>query len=394
MNIYEVKEIRAKTTVYLGVGAIQKINDIAQNLKSMGIEKILVMTGRGAYKSTGAWDFVESALKSNNIDYVLYDKVTPNPTADHVDEAVKIGRDFGASGVIGIGGGSPIDAAKSAAILLEYKDKTCRDLFEFRFTPAKAAPVVAINLTHGTGTEADRFAVVSIPEKQYKPAIAYDVIYPIYSIDDPQLMVNLPKDQTLYVSLDSVNHVIEAATSKVRSPYTILLAKETVRLVSKYLHRVLQHPDDLPSRYFLTYASMIAGICFDNGLLHLTHALEHPLSGMKPEVTHGLGLAVLLPQVVEQIYPAVPEVLAEVLSPIVGSLKGTPDEVGKVKDYLKQWLRSVGMTYRLDHLGFTHGDVDKLTDLAFTTPSLDLLLSMSPIEATKDVVSKIYSDSL
>ncbi|MFV3012284.1 iron-containing alcohol dehydrogenase [Clostridium botulinum] len=394
MAINEIREIRSKTTVYLGVGAIEKIYDIASNLKNMNIDKVLIVTGRGAYKKTGAWEYVEKALEKENIAYILYNEVTPNPTADQVDEAARMGNELDAKAVIGIGGGSPIDAAKSAAILLEYKDKTARDIYEFKFTPEKAAPVIAINLTHGTGTEGDRFAVVSIPEKEYKPAIAYDCIYPLYAIDDPQLMVKLPIHQTCYVSVDAINHVVEASTSKVASPYTILLAKETVRLVSRYLPQVLQHPGDLTARYYLTYASLIAGICFDNGLLHFTHALEHPLSGVKPDLSHGLGLGILLPAVIKEIYPSVSEVLADILSPIVYGLEGNPGEAEIAAKGIEKWLYSIGITEKLTDLGFKENDVEKLTKLAFETPSLDLLLSMAPIDADEKVVSNIFRNSL
>lgn len=394
MAINEIREIRSKTTVYLGVGAIEKIYDIASNLKNMNIDKVLIVTGRGAYKKTGAWEYVEKALEKENITYILYNEVTPNPTVDQVDEAARMGNELGAKAVIGIGGGSPIDAAKSVAILLEYKDKTARDIYEFKFTPEKAAPVIAINLTHGTGTEGDRFAVVSIPEKEYKPAIAYDCIYPLYAIDDPQLMVKLPIHQTCYVSVDAINHVVEASTSKVASPYTILLAKETVRLVSRYLPQALQHPGDLTARYYLTYASLIAGICFDNGLLHFTHALEHPLSGVKPDLSHGLGLGILLPSVIKEIYPSVSEVLADILSPIVCGLEGNPGEAEIAAKGIEKWLYSIGITEKLTDLGFKENDVEKLTKLAFETPSLDLLLSMAPIDADEKVVSNIFRNSL
>ncbi|RHW66008.1 iron-containing alcohol dehydrogenase [Clostridium botulinum] len=394
MAINEIREIRSKTTVYLGVGAIEKIYDIASNLKNMNIDKVLIVTGRGAYKKTGAWEYVEKALEKENITYILYNEVTPNPTVDQVDEAARMGNELGAKAVIGIGGGSPIDAAKSVAILLEYKDKTARDIYEFKFTPEKASPVIAINLTHGTGTEGDRFAVVSIPEKEYKPAIAYDCIYPLYAIDDPQLMVKLPIHQTCYVSVDAINHVVEASTSKVASPYTILLAKETVRLVSRYLPQALQHPGDLTARYYLTYASLIAGICFDNGLLHFTHALEHPLSGVKPDLSHGLGLGILLPSVIKEIYPSVSEVLADILSPIVCGLEGNPGEAEIAAKGIEKWLYSIGITEKLTDLGFKENDVEKLTKLAFETPSLDLLLSMAPIDADEKVVSNIFRNSL
>lgn len=392
ININQVCEIRTKTTVYLGVGAIIKIHDICASLKKDSIDKVVILTGKAAYKTTGAWDHVEKALKENNIEYISYNKVTPNPTVDEVDQAAKIAKEFGAKAVIGIGGGSPIDASKSVAILLAYPDKTARDIYEFKFTPDKAVPVIAINLTHGTGTEADRFAVVSIPEKEFKPAIAYDCIYPLYAIDDPALMVGLPKNQAIYVSVDAVNHVIEGATSKVASPYTIMMAKETIRLVAKYLPIIIENPEDLEARYYLLYASLIGGICFDNGLLHLTHALEHPLSGMKKDIIHGLGLGVILPGVVKQIYTAVPEIMAEILSPITEGLKGTADEAAEAGVMVERWLSSVGITQKLRDLGFVESDIDKLVNLAFETPSLDLLLSMAPVEATKERVREIYCD--
>ncbi|AEG58757.1 iron-containing alcohol dehydrogenase [Desulforamulus ruminis] len=393
--IHEVREIRVKTTVFLGVGAIKKIHDIAAELKQKrGIDKVVILTGKGSYKSTGAWDHVSAALEKNGIQHVLYNKVTPNPTVDQVDEAAKMGKELGAQGVIAIGGGSPIDAAKSVAILLAYPGKTARDVYEFKFTPDQAVPIVAINLTHGTGTEADRFAVVSIPEKEHKPAIAYDCIYPLYSIDDPALMTKLPENQTRYVSIDAVNHIVEAATSKVASPFSIMLAKETVRLISEYLPKALAQPEDLTARYYLLYASLIAGVAFDNGMLHFTHALEHPLSAVKPDLAHGLGLAVILPAVVKQIYPSSAAVLADVFSPIIPGLKGVPDETEKAAKGIEQWLASVGITSKLKDLGFTEGDVEKLTDLAFNTPSLDLLLSLAPVPADRERVAAIYHDSL
>lgn len=98
------------------------------------------------------------------------------------------------------------------------------------------------------------------------------------------------------------------------SPYSILLAKEAVRLIVRYLPVAVNDPENLVARYYLLYASAIAGISFDNGLLHLTHALEHPLSAVKPEIAHGLGLGAILPAVVKTIYPAVAEVLADIYS--------------------------------------------------------------------------------
>lgn len=166
INPTRIFELRCKNTTYFGVGSIKKIEDILEVLKHKGIDNVIFVTGKNSYKVSGAWDVIEPALNTLGFKYSLYDKVGPNPTVDMVDEAAKFGRETGAKAVIGIGGGSPIDTAKSVAVLLEYTDKNARELYELKFTPEKAAPIIAINLTHGTGTEVDRFAVATIPEKK------------------------------------------------------------------------------------------------------------------------------------------------------------------------------------------------------------------------------------
>ena len=394
IDINQVLEIRTRTLVYFGCGAIEKIEDIARDLKSKGIDKLIVMSGRNAYKSTGAWDYVEKALKNNGIGYINYDKVTPNPTTQAIDEAAGMAREFGAKAVITIGGGSPTDAGKSVAILLKNEGKNASDIYEFKFTPTEAAPIVAINLTHGTGSETNRFAVATILEKNYKPAIAYDCIYPTYAIDDPKLMAKLSPKQTRFVSIDAVNHVVEAATSTVASPYSISLARQVVDLVAEYLPKAIANGEDLEARYFLCYAAMMAGVAFDNGLLHYTHALEHPLSALKPDFSHGLGLAILLPAVIRNIYASKAETLAYILEPIVAGLKADASDTEKAATGVYEWLKSVDVPNKLTDEGFTEADVKTLTDLAFTTPSLDGLLGIAPTKATKEAVETIYRESL
>lgn len=390
INIHEVREIRTRTSVFFGCGAIQKMFDIASDLRVKGLDRVIVMSGKNAYKATGAWDVTQKALTENGIAYVNYDGVTPNPTSTAVNEATKLAREFGAKAVISIGGGSPTDAGKSVAILLEYPEKDANDIYEFKFTPEKAVPIIAINLTHGTGTETNRFAVVTLPEKDYKPAIAYDCIYPMYAIDDPQLMTKLSPKQTRYVSIDAVNHVVEAATSTVTSPYAVTLAREVITLVAQYLPKAIENPEDLEARYYLAYAAMMGGVCFDNGLLHYTHALEHPLSAVKHELSHGLGLAMLLPAVVKNIFSSKAETLKYILEPIAGKVT-TADEAEKG---IYEWLKSVGVSNKLKDEGFTEADIPNLVNLAFTTPSLDGLLAIAPTKATKEAVEEIYRNSL
>ena len=389
-----VREIRTKTTTYLGVGAIDKIDDIFGEFKEEGISVVLCVTGGHSYKLTGAWDKVEAAAARHGLRLALYNKVTPNPTTDSVDEAAALGREAGAGAVLCIGGGSPIDCGKSAAILLANPGKTAEELYCYKFTPRAALPIVAVNLTHGTGSEVNRFAVATITRLNYKPAIAYDCIYPTWAIDDPALMTGLSEKQTRFVSIDAVNHSVEAVTSVIASPLSVTLGREAIALVAQFLPSALKNPGDLTARYYLLYASMLAGSAFDNGMLHYTHALEHPLSAVKPDLTHGLGLSMLLPAVVKHIYPVRATVLADVLSPLVPGLKGDPAEAETAAKGVEKWLAGVGAPKKLSDEGFSSADIDKLTKLAFTTPSLGFLLSLAPNKADAEAVRRIYSDSM
>lgn len=392
--IDQVRAISLRGKIYFGVGAITYIEEIIGELQKEGVEKLLVVTGKNAYISCGAWEVIESVLLSKGVKFAVYSGVTPNPTAAQVDAAVQLGVSVGAQAVIGIGGGSAIDAAKSAAVMLKYPDKKCADLYEYTFTPTEALPIVAVNLTHGTGTECNRFAVVSIPEKNYKPAIAYDLIYPRYAIDDPALMTGLSLAQTRYVSIDAMNHVIEAATSRSANTLSIQLAAETIRLVTEYLPLAEKDPKDLKARYFLAYAAMIAGWAFDNGLLHYTHALEHPLSAVKSDLAHGLGLAMLLPAVVENIWQESGPLLAQLFAPFAPGLDGSPKGAAKAAHAVQKFLVAHGVSEKLSDLGFTEDDVPVLTELAMNTPSLGGLLDQAPTYADRVAVSAIYLNSM
>ena len=207
-------------------------------------------------------------------------------------------------------------------------------------------------------------------------------------------MIKLSPKQTRYVSIDSVNHVIEAATAVTANPLSILLAGETIRLVAEYLPKALANPEDLKARYCLSYASMIAGTAFDNGLLHFTHALEHPLSGIKPELAHGLGLSMILPAIIEECYPACSATLGTILRPLTPDLKGTPDEAHKAARGVETWPADMGVPQKLEDEGFTENDIPRLCELTRTTPSLGLLLSVAPVPATPERIEKIYRRSL
>jgi alcohol dehydrogenase class IV len=383
----------ARPVTYFGAGAINKTSDIARELRKEGITSIVVITGKTAYKTTGAWKKVKSTLEKENIRYELYDKVRANPTYEGCEEAARIGEEAGAKAFLAIGGGSAIDTAKTAAVLIKSPEKRASDFYEKRDEIKAAAPVIAINTTHGTGSETNAIAVTQ-SDGRFKPFIASPYIYPAYSIEDPELTLTLSKEQTIFTAMDALNHVTEATTSSVRNPYSMLLGIETVRLVKEYLPVSVKEPANLGARYWLMYASALGGISFDIGLLHITHSLEHTLSALKPDVAHGSGLIAILPAVVKQIYPALPEVLADLYRPIIPDLRGSPDEAYHAAKKLEEWIFSMGATEKLSDMGFAEEDLDELVKVTGESPMSRILLPLAPIAVDEKTTREIFRDSL
>jgi len=384
--------LNLRTTLFFGIDAIHSFEKIAKYIVTQDLSPLLIITGKSSYKKCGAWNVVKEILESYEIEYAHYDGVSSNPTIEMVQTAFEFGRGIGAKSVLGIGGGSVIDVSKATAVLIANKDISARELYLKRPQVNPAVPIFAINTTHGTGTEVDRFAVATIPEERAKISIAYDSIYPTFSIDDPSLTTKLPRDQTIYVTIDALSHALESMTSKYSNPFTVNLATQASHRIFENLPKALDHPEDVEVRYWLLYASMIAGITLDNSRAHLAHALEHPISAVKPEVPHGLGLALLLPVVIEKAYEAFPDVLSVALRPIANDLRGLPEEGKKARKALEEWISSLGLDKKLSDLGFCEEDVDELARIALKT--MKYLIGMAPFEVSDDMLKRMYIEIL
>lgn len=377
---------------YFGVGAIGKISEILEGFAKKGQGRVLVVSDKIAYKASGAWDSVEPALNKFASEWKHYDEVRPNPTYDNCEAAAAMGTAMKADCIIAIGGGSSMDTAKTAAVLMKHPGKKAVDFYEKGAPITDAVPLIAINTSHGTGSECDAFAVAQ-SDGEDKPCINSPHIYAVYTIEDPRLTATMPMKQTISTSIDSVNHATEAATAITTSPYSICLAKEAVRLVATYLPKAIVEPSNLTARYWLMYASAIAGISFDLGLLHITHSMEHAMSAINVEVTHGDGLGILMPAMIREIYPAVPEVLADMYAPIIPNLKGVPGEGEYAVAKIKEWFASVGQATSMAGY-FTEADIPALTKMTMNSSLSKILLPLAPIKVDEKVVERIFRNSL
>ncbi len=390
MDINRVVQIRGGSVTFFGIGAIDKFPEILDIYKGRGLSRAAIITGRNSYRISGAWEKIEDVLSQKKIEYIHYDGIRANPSVDQIDEAVKRVSDFKPQFVIGIGGGSVLDASKIVAALLRNTGKEARDIYVRDFVPQEALPVVAINLTHGTGSEIDRYAVATVPELKDKSGAAAECLYPEYAIDDPTLMLTLPEKQLIYTSLDAVNHLVEAATTTLSSPYTVMLAREGIDIIAKWLPVALKDPSDLEARYWLLYASVLGGIAIDCAVVHITHPLEHTLSAVKPELEHGLGLSILLPSVLKAIYDVQKDVLDLILDPVTRGKRGALEVARQVE----QWIFSFGVKEKLQDVGFSNDDIQDLVKYTMEAQAGGGSLSLAPLEVTEELVRQIYEESL
>jgi len=347
--------------VYFGPGSL------VENFPNVirGSRKALIVSSKSAARISGALSDVEKNLKEAGIEFLEYNKVTPNPSTSTVDEIVELIQNHGVDTIIAIGGGSVIDASKAASVLPGTGVKSRELVLGYR-PSTRGLKLIAVNLTHGTGTEVDRFAVLTIHGTIEKRGFL--IRYTDYSFDDPKYTTTLNYKQTLYTSLDAFYHAYESATAKRTNLLVQSLAETSVSNITKYLPRVLGNLGDLEARTMLLYSSMLSGICIDlTSGTHLIHALEHGFSGFKPELPHGAGLAILGPFVVYYTHKAVPEISARILRQLDPSVKPVSEDAEKAMKAVAEFQRSLGFQEKLSDYGVGEPDLKPILDFVERT---------------------------
>ncbi len=369
--------LHAGVKLFFGIDSVSRIRGYLG-----GFKKLLIVTGRSSAKVSGALDDVLGILGEYGVEYVIYDRVRPNPTVDIVHGIVEEYRDSGAEGIIAIGGGSVIDSAKAARVVIAGGGSVVDYVYGLKKIPEKQVFLLAINLTHGTGTEIDKYAVVNIPEKRVNRRFSPG--YPSVSVDDPRYTRSLPRSQTIYTSIDAFAHSVESSTTTRANPFVWLLSGEAIRNIIEYLPRALNNPHDLTARYWLLYASMIAGISIDYAVTHLGHALEHFFSGLNPELPHGAGLAILYRKLIGFFYRINPEVMSRLLKPLNKDLKPVPEDGVLAEKSYNEFLEKIGFTEKLSDYGFGIDDVREAVREMYEGSITDWLKTIMPVMPGRD----------
>lgn len=304
--------------ISIPVKVISGKNCLCNNSKLLSAlgKKCIIITGGSSAKKSGALADTENALKKENIKYTVFDKIGPNPRLDHCYEGAKQADSFGADFIIGIGGGSPLDAAKAVAVYAANPDLSQNDIYTV--TPEnrnRALPIVCIGTTAGTGSEVGRVSVLTSPETGRKKSISPDDCNPTLTFADPTYTHSMPYDITVSTALDALAHVLEGYMSVKCGDIPTMFGEKAIELIWEglmYLYKEKKLPGEA-LREKLCYGSLYAGIT----LSYCGTAFPHPLGYILTEnydIPHGKACTAFMGEFISRSEQYTPERTNKALS--------------------------------------------------------------------------------
>ena len=294
---------QASTRISFGPGVVAEVAAIA---RQGGLSKVLLVTDTGLVR-TGIPRRVSDLLAGAGVACVIFDAVEANPSLGTVDLAAGRLPAEGCQGLIAVGGGSPMDAAKAVGILATNPGKLL-DYVGLGKVVHPLPALIAIPTTTGTGSEVTQFTVITDHAQRRKVVIGGPQVAPSHALLDPELVANLPGGLLAATAMDALTHAVESVISTFASPFTDGLALEAIRLIEANLREARNTQAPAPWANLL-YASTMAGLAFSYARTGLVHGMAHPLSAYC-DVPHGLANAILLPHVLAYNAPACEAALA------------------------------------------------------------------------------------
>ena len=321
--------------VIFGEGAVK---DLGNQAKALGISKVIVLTDEPITKGDGYKACIQS-LREADIGVVEFTQCIADSPTDVVVTASKLAKDEKVDGVVGIGGGSVLDTAKGVNLLFNNPGP----ITDYFGVPdlKPGYPYICIPTTAGTGSEVTAFGVLKNSQTGAKGPAVFSVA--ALAILDPVMTVTMPPSVTAATGMDAFAHAAEAMTSKTENQRADLLAFEAIKLIAKSLPKAVANGSDLAARADLLFASNLAGIAFNDAMIHFGHAIAHS-AGVKFGLAHGLGCALGLPVTMEYAAKAKPNKV-KLIGEAIGLSFGagdSPEVIGnKVSDGIKSLLKTV-----------------------------------------------------
>lgn len=283
------------TKVLFGKGCVRENKAL---FKDFG-KRALLVTGKSSAKRSGALDDVIEVLKEYGIDYEIYDSVSNNPSLENVKEGAEEARKFDADFIIGIGGGSPLDASKAIAVLAQ-NDIEPVDLYKNVFEN-KPLPIVAIPTTAGTGSEVTPYSILTRNDIKTKKSFGNEDTFPAIAFIDAHYTESMSYDITVDTALDAFTHALEGYLGRKSTPLSDVLAVEAIRIFGECIGSLLNNRFDFDARQKLLYMSMLGGMVISHTGTTIIHGMGYSLTYFK-NIPHGRANGLLVKEYLKYNY--------------------------------------------------------------------------------------------
>lgn len=309
-------EFRLPQLVLYGPNSLDSLGASITSLKK---NKALIVTDQ-IMRKMGYVDKLLGILQKEHLAAEIFDKIGSEPTDQDVAEGINVYHQGGCDFIIGLGGGSPIDAGKAIGIMASNPGKISDYMGAGKVTHA-LPPLVAISTTAGTGSEVTKFTIITDTEKDVKMLIASPHLIPAIAVSDPLLTLSVPAKITAATGIDAFCHAIEAYVSKKSQPVTDTIALESIRLISRNIRLAWSSGDNIEARSNMMRGATLAGIAFSNSSVTLIHGMSRPI-GACFHVPHGISNAVLLPVWAEFSCISAPQKFANIAEAMGENING------------------------------------------------------------------------
>jgi alcohol dehydrogenase class IV len=378
-------EITVPRTIAAGEGALEYLKQVKGN-------RALIVTGK-TVKKLGYADKVTSYLKEAGIRSEVFE-VEPEPSLETVIKGAEVARKYEPDLIVGLGGGSNIDAAKAIWVLYERPDLEAGSINPFvKLDLRKKARLIGIPTTSGSGSEASRPTVITNPAEERKMELANKELVPDIAIVDPELPRTMPRKLIAETGFDALTHAIEAYVAPVGNDFSDAIAMKTIQLIFKYIRRSYENPDDNEAKMKMHIAATMGGMALTNSEVGMIHALGH-VTGGALKVPHGRVMGIILPYSIEYNAKAAMQKYAEIAKAVGFEAETDNEAVEKLVKAIKQLQRELEEPASLKEAGIRREEFEKKLDDLAGRAIKSVVLRGNPrpldLEKTRKLFTYIY----
>ncbi len=364
--------------------------DALEVLKDLKGKEAFIVTDN-TIRSLGYVDTVSSYLKEAGMDIRVFDKVESEPSKENVIEGAKTIRESAPDWIIGLGGGSCMDAAKVMWVLYERPDIKMEEISPLvELGLRKKARLICIPTTSGTGSETSWAAVITNKKEHLKMELASRDLYPDLSIVDPKLPVGVPKRVAADAGIDVLITAVEAHVNQWKNDFSDALAIKSIQLFFKYFLRSYENENDKEAREKMHNAATIAGLAFSNSQAGVAHAMGHSFGAIF-KVPHGKATGVFFPYSIEFAVKEAGERYAEIAKAIGIEAPSVEAAVKKLVDTIRTLMKKIGEPLTVKEMGIKWEDYSQKLDELVAKAEMSACNFVSPRVASSAELRKLFT---